>query len=140
MATDSHIGVQAGTVHNLNVYERDPRDSPETTFRKGVSFLKGRMPGPARRLINDAMVGYTTNEVYFYWLLAMVSRRTRHELTKDETGQLRDRHATMQLRGEDPWREECASSTASWSRRARRRTTSASWSRTSTRSANRNAA
>ncbi|GAA2865841.1 hypothetical protein ABT362_59300 [Nonomuraea rubra] len=105
VATDSHIGVQAGTVHNLNVYERDPRDSPETTFRKGVSFLKGRMPGPARRLINDAMVGYTTNEVYFYWLLAMVSRRTRHELTKDETGQLRDRHATMQLRGEDPWRE-----------------------------------
>ncbi|MEV4077875.1 hypothetical protein [Nonomuraea fuscirosea] len=105
MATDSHIGVQAGTVHNLNVYERDPRDSPETTFRKGVSFLKGRMPGPARRLINDAMVGYATNEVYFYWLLAMVSRRTRHELTKDETGRLRDRHATMQLRGEDPWRE-----------------------------------
>ncbi|MFF0775902.1 hypothetical protein ACFYUK_43920 [Nonomuraea wenchangensis] len=104
-ATDSHIGVQAGTVHNLNVYEREPGDSPETTFRKGVSFLKGRMPGPARRLINDAMVDYTTNEVYFYWLLAMVSRRTRHELTKDETVQLRDRHATMRLRGEDPWRD-----------------------------------
>ncbi|WP_440068988.1 hypothetical protein [Streptosporangium sp. OZ121] len=105
VATDSNIGVQAGTVHNVNVYERDPRDSPETTFRKGISFLKGRMSGPARRLINDAMVGYATNEVCFYWLLAMVSRRTRHELTKDETTQLRDRHVTMRLRGEDPWRD-----------------------------------
>ncbi|TYB69340.1 hypothetical protein FXF51_08980 [Nonomuraea sp. PA05] len=105
VATDSHIGVQAGTVHNVTVYEMDPRDSPEITFRKGVSFLKGRMPGPARRLISDAMVGYATNEVYFYWLLAMVSRRTRHELTKDETCQLRDRHATMALRGEDSWRD-----------------------------------
>ncbi|MFI6927255.1 hypothetical protein ACIBIZ_45495 [Nonomuraea spiralis] len=105
VATDSHVGVQAGTVHNLTVYERDPWDSPETTFRKGVSFLKGRMPGPARRMINDAKVGYATNEVYFYWLLAMVSRRTRHELTKDEAAQLRDRHALMRLRGEDPWRD-----------------------------------
>ena len=103
VATDSHIGVQAGTVHNLTVYERDPWDSPETKFHKGISFLKGRMPGSARQLINDAMVSYATNEVYFYWLLAMVSRRTRHELTKDEAAQLRDRHATMPLQGDDPW-------------------------------------
>lgn len=105
VANDSFIGVQAATVHNVNLYERDPQDSPETTFRKGVFFLKGRMPGRARKLINDARVDYATNEVYFYWLLAMVSRRTRHELTKDETAQLRDRHAIMRLRGEDPWRD-----------------------------------
>ncbi|WP_246063997.1 zinc-binding dehydrogenase [Nonomuraea longispora] len=47
------------------------------------------------------MAGYATNEVYFYWLLAMVSGRTRHELSKDETAQLRDRRTTMRLRGED---------------------------------------
>lgn len=37
VANDSFIGVQAATVHNVNLYERDPQDSPETTFRKGVS-------------------------------------------------------------------------------------------------------
>ncbi|MEV0196123.1 hypothetical protein [Nonomuraea sp. NPDC050691] len=108
VATGSaYVGVQAATatVHNVNIYERDPQDSPETKFRKGVLFLKGRMSGPARQLINEAMVGYATNEVHFYWLLAMVSRRTRHELSKDETVQLRDRHAIMRLAGEDAWRD-----------------------------------
>jgi len=106
VATDSAtVGVQAGTVHNVNVYERDPQDSPETKFRTGVFFLKGRMPGPARQLISEAMAGYATNEVSFYWLLAMVSGRTRHELSKDETAQLRDRHAIMGLWGEDSWRD-----------------------------------
>ncbi|MEU0519411.1 hypothetical protein [Streptosporangium sp. NPDC006007] len=92
-------------MHNVNVYETTPQDSPETKFRKGVFFLRGRMPGPARQLISEAMVGYATNEVYFYWLLAMVSGRTRHELSRDETAQLRDRHAIMRLAGEDPWRD-----------------------------------
>jgi hypothetical protein len=104
-ATDSHVGVQAGTVHGDIVYMTTPQDSPETKFQTGVSFLKGRMPGPARQLINEAMVGYATNEVYFYWLLAMVSGRTRHELSRDETAQLRDRHAIMRLSGENPWRD-----------------------------------
>jgi hypothetical protein len=106
VATDSNVGVQvAGTVHGDVVYVTAPQDSPETKFRTGVSFLKGRMPGPARQLINEAMAGYATNEVYFYWLLAMVSGRTRHELSRDETAQLRDRRAIMRLCGEDPWRD-----------------------------------
>ncbi|MFI9597103.1 hypothetical protein [Nonomuraea sp. NPDC052265] len=104
-ATDSHVGVQAGTVHGDVIYMTTPQDPPETKFRAGVYFLKGRMPGPARKLINEAMAGYATNEVYFYWLLAMVSGRTRHELTKDETAQLRDRRAIMRLSGEDTWRD-----------------------------------
>ncbi|MEV4223822.1 hypothetical protein [Nonomuraea sp. NPDC049725] len=97
--------MQAGTVHVDAIYMTTPHDPPETKFRAGVSFLKGRMPGPARHLINEARVGYATNEVYFYWLLAMVSGRTRHELTKDEIAQLRDRRAIMRLSGEDPWRD-----------------------------------
>lgn len=105
VATDSHVGVQAGTVHGDVIYMTTRQDPPETKFRTGVHFLKGRMPGPARQLIREAMVGYATNEVSFYWLLAMVSGRTRHELTKDETAQLRDRHAIMRLSGEDPWRD-----------------------------------
>ncbi|HEX4816441.1 MAG TPA: hypothetical protein VFV66_27185 [Nonomuraea sp.] len=106
VAKDSHVGVQvAGTVHGDVVYMTAPQDSPETKFRTGVAFLEGRMPGPARQLISEAMAGYATNEVYFYWLLAMVSGRTRHELTKDETAQLRNRRTIMRLWGEDPWRD-----------------------------------
>ncbi|NBE99702.1 hypothetical protein FE391_39280 [Nonomuraea sp. KC401] len=105
VATDSHVGVQAGTVHVDAIYMTTPQDPPETKLRTGVYFLKGRMPEPARQLINEAMAGYATNEVYFYWLLAMVSGRTRHELSKDETARLRDRRTTMRLWGEDPWRD-----------------------------------
>jgi len=105
VATDSYVGVQAGTVHVDAIYVTTPQDPPEIKFRAGVSFLKGRMPGPARQLISEAMVDYATNEVYFYWLLAMVSGRTRHELTKEETVQLRERYAIMRLSGEDPWRD-----------------------------------
>ncbi|MFI6176361.1 hypothetical protein ACIA8R_12575 [Nonomuraea sp. NPDC051191] len=104
-ATDSTIGVQAGTVHGDVIYMTSPQDPPEKKFRDGVSFLKGRMPGPARRLINEARVDYATNEVFFYWLLAMVSGRTRHELTKEEAAQLRDRRTIMRLSGDDPWRD-----------------------------------
>ncbi|MEU5861672.1 hypothetical protein ABZ815_10900 [Nonomuraea sp. NPDC047529] len=104
-ATDSHVGVQAGTVHGDVIYMTSPQDPPEKKFRDGVSFLKGRMPGPARRLINEARVDYATNEVFFYWLLAMVSGRTRHELTKEEAAQLRDRRTIMRLAGDDPWRD-----------------------------------
>ncbi|WP_043635505.1 hypothetical protein [Nonomuraea candida] len=105
VAVDSPVGVQAGTVHVDAIYMTTPQDPPEARFRTGVYFLKGRMPEPARQLINEAMASYATNEVYFYWLLAMVSGRTRHELTKDETAQLRDRRAIMRLWGEDPWRD-----------------------------------
>lgn len=105
VAFDSPVGVQAGTVHVDAIYMTRPQDPPEIKFRTGVHFLKGRMPEPARRLINEAMAGYVTNEVYFYWLLALVSGRTRHELTKDEIAQLQNRRVTMRLSGEGPWRD-----------------------------------
>ncbi|WP_440085756.1 hypothetical protein [Streptosporangium sp. LJ11] len=92
-------------MHGDVVYMTTPQDSPETKFRTGVSFLQGRMPKQARQLIREAMTDYTTNEVCFYWLLAMVSGRTRHELNKDETVQLRDRSAILRLSGEDAWRD-----------------------------------
>ncbi|MER6514526.1 hypothetical protein ABT158_47460 [Nonomuraea sp. NPDC001636] len=92
-------------MHGDVIYMTSPQDPPEKKFQDGVSFLKGRMPGPARQLINEARVDYATNEVYFYWLLAMVSGRTRHELTKEEIAQLRDRRVIMRLSGDDPWRD-----------------------------------
>src|SRR5690606_11575457 len=88
----SHVGVQAGVVHgDVNVYETPAGASPAEMFEIGARLLAGGMPGKARELIGKAVMegDLTGNRVCFHWQLALVSGRTRHEMSQEHLTMLR---------------------------------------------------
>lgn len=105
VAGDSaHIGVQAGVVHGGVHFTLPPGASAKEKFETGVRFLKSNVPSKAWKLINEAVdTGYRTNESSFYWLLALVSGRTRNELSSEEIGLLRNRKNIIHLTEDDAW-------------------------------------
>ncbi|WP_432921554.1 hypothetical protein ACQPZZ_22635 [Microbispora sp. CA-135349] len=105
-ATDSaHVDVQAAVVHgDVNHYKMSLNPSPQEKFETGARFLEGGAAGRALRLIDEALAsGYLTNRLCFYWLLAMVSGRTRRELSAQEAARLRDSDRFLPLTGDDSW-------------------------------------
>ncbi|WP_169946298.1 hypothetical protein [Microbispora sp. H11081] len=101
---DAQVGVQ-GIVHgDVYYYAVDPDSPPEKKFEIGVRFLEGGAAGRALRLIDEALASdYITNRVCFYWPLAMVSGRTRRELSAQEAARLRDSDRFLPLTGDDSW-------------------------------------
>ncbi|MET8333328.1 hypothetical protein ABZV14_09580 [Streptosporangium canum] len=106
IAEDSaHIGVQAGTVHgDIHTYMMSADASPEEKFELGVRFLDGGRTGRAWTLIDEAvMAGYSTDRARFYRLLALVSGRTRRELSKEEVAMLREAQNRRHVASDDEW-------------------------------------
>lgn len=101
---NAHVGVQAQVIHGDVTYQLPPDASPETMFRIGVAYLDAHMPDEARKHIEQAVTrGYVTDEVYFHWLLALLSGRTLRQLD----GEL-DQLAVIcgrieRLSGDDEW-------------------------------------
>lgn len=103
---DAHVGVQAHTVHEVTVYQLAANDPPEERYRVGVRHLDGGMPGRARRLIDDAIAaGHTSSEVWFHWLLALLSDRTLRDFTKEDLTRLRSARRQLPLHDDDAWSE-----------------------------------
>ncbi|MEU9832645.1 hypothetical protein AB0D67_14040 [Streptosporangium sp. NPDC048047] len=96
-----------GTVHgDLHAYVISADASPEEKFEVGVRCLDGDMISRAWRLISEAfMAGYRTDKVCFYRLLALVSGRTRRELSKEETAVLQKALSSQHVAGDDVWAE-----------------------------------
>jgi len=106
VAVDSHVDVQAGVVHGGIHYMTSPDASPEQKFRTGVRLLEADVPGRAWQLLHEAVTAdYVTNEVYFYWLLALVSGKTRNELSNEQTAMLRNREKLIRPTGDGEWAE-----------------------------------
>ncbi|WP_214105148.1 hypothetical protein [Acrocarpospora catenulata] len=62
------------------------------------------MPGRAWQLIREVVATeYVTNRMCFYWLLALTSGRTRHELPKEDAALLRDRRRVLRVVGDGAW-------------------------------------
>lgn len=102
----SHVGVQAGVVHgDVNVYETPAGASPAEMFEIGARLLAGGMPGKARELIGKAVMegGLTGNRVCFHWQLALVSGRTRHEMSQEHLTMLRHAPTACNVTGGDAW-------------------------------------
>lgn len=99
------VGVQATVVHgDVNTHIVPPGASPQERFEIGVHFLESEAPGKAWELIGTAVAdGYVTDRACFYWLLALVSGRTRNELSTDEAGLLRTRRTRLRLDGGNAW-------------------------------------
>ncbi len=104
-ADSAYVAMQAGVVHgDVNQYTTYADSPPEKKFQAGVHILDGGMSSRAWQLIQEAVVGgYKTNEVCFHWLLALVSGRTRHGLSKEEMAALRNERNIFRLTGDDEW-------------------------------------
>jgi hypothetical protein len=101
---NANIGFQAGTVHNATVYQVAEDAAPDEKFRKGVNYLGGGMPEKARELIGDAIAqGFDTNEVWFHWLLAMLSDRTLRQFSDEDFAQLNTARMHIPLHRTDEW-------------------------------------
>ncbi|MFR9727833.1 hypothetical protein ACL03H_01295 [Saccharopolyspora sp. MS10] len=88
-AEGSTVGIQAGQVHDSNVYITSPEDPPARRYEVGVNYLNNGVPLKARELINEAIArGYVNTEVRVHWVLAMLSKRSYRELSNDERAQL----------------------------------------------------
>jgi hypothetical protein len=102
---DAWVGVQAGTVHGgVHIYSTSADDPPEKKFETGVELLNGGMPNKARKLIGEAIeADYVGNKVCFYWQLALVSGRTRHEMPTEEVVMLWGAPRICRVGGDDDW-------------------------------------
>ncbi|WP_261569646.1 hypothetical protein [Frankia gtarii] len=81
----AHVGVQANVVHGDLIYTVPPDATPEEMVAAGIRCLGGGMPRRAWKLLADAVDrGYVNSEVHFYWLLSLVSGRTRQEMSGEE--------------------------------------------------------
>ncbi|MFC4586547.1 hypothetical protein [Sphaerisporangium corydalis] len=106
-ADSSNIGVQAGVVHgDVYNYTTPPDPSPRERFETGLRHVQGNMPRLAWQLINEAAIcGYATDQACFYWLVALLSGRTRHELSDEETTCLLNMDRLFLLSDDDSWTE-----------------------------------
>jgi hypothetical protein len=101
----AHVDVQAAVVHgDINHFTVPADASPREKFETGVRLLESGVPGRAWHLINEAvMARHHTDEVFFYWLLALVSGRTRNELSNEQAVMLRNRQTIIRLTGDGAW-------------------------------------
>ncbi|MFJ7279842.1 hypothetical protein [Kitasatospora sp. NPDC098663] len=103
---DSTVGIQAGTVHNSNVYFVHPDASPQEKYRVGVRFLEDGVSSRAREMITDALAhGYDGAEVRFHWVLAILSGRTYHDLSTEEVHRLHYTSGLLRIYAEGEWKE-----------------------------------
>ncbi|GAA4105804.1 hypothetical protein [Actinomadura miaoliensis] len=101
----AHVGVQAATVHGgVHIYSLPADASPAEKFETGVSLLDGGIPGKARHLIHEAVMGgHIGNKVCFHWQLALVSGRTPHEMPEEDIALLRQAPFMCRVTGGDAW-------------------------------------
>ncbi|MFF3257431.1 hypothetical protein ACFYWP_42145 [Actinacidiphila glaucinigra] len=105
-AYDSTVGIQAGSVHNSNVYFVHPDASPQEKYKVGVRFLEDGIPSRARDVISDAIAhGYDNAEVRFHWVLAMLSARAHHDLSTEEIQRLHHAARLVETYAEGEWKD-----------------------------------
>ncbi|TCK24448.1 hypothetical protein [Pseudonocardia endophytica] len=101
---DAHVDTQIGVVHgDANFYQLSGA-TREEKYRVGRNYLEGNMPRQAEGMIREAfMAGYKSNEVAYYWALAVLSNRPFDHLSGDEFDQLAQAFAVVRDRPSDGW-------------------------------------
>ncbi|RSM56772.1 hypothetical protein DMB66_32980 [Actinoplanes sp. ATCC 53533] len=75
--------MQAGVVHEINIYQLDPDASPKQQYEVGVRYLDNGVPQRALELIEEAIAkGHLNSEVRFHQLLSLLSGRTLQMLSQ----------------------------------------------------------
>jgi len=99
----SWVGLQAEYIHNSTIYIAPPDAPPEKKFEVGLNHLRSGAPARARELIEDAIAeGLDVPEVRYYWVLAMLSKRSYRDLGHTERERLM-RRVSLVDDTEGPW-------------------------------------
>ena len=99
------VGVQAGQVHNSDIYVVHPGDPPERDYEVGCNYLSSGVPSKAREYVERARArGLTGPEVDFHLALAVLSKRSYRDLTEEDRAVLRGMAARRAPAGRDPWK------------------------------------
>jgi len=98
------VGIQAQTVH-VDMRGYQPRDdSAEEQYRIGVAYLDNRVPAEARKLIGAAIArGHESSEVYFHWILALLSGRTFRQFSDEDFFSFREARERIPQFAGDQW-------------------------------------
>jgi len=101
----SRVGVQAGVVQgDITIYQTEDDDPPQKRFETALALLNGGMPTRARQLLDDVVTsGYVTSEVWFYWLLAMLSGRPSSQFSAEDYTKLAANRERFPLDAGDKW-------------------------------------
>lgn len=109
------VGAQNGHVIGTNIYigskfyQAPKGATAREKFQAGVRCLEAGAPLRARELISEAMLdGYETGEVRFYWVLAMLSKRSYRDLKLDERTDLEDVSYRLPKYADDRWKTAVA--------------------------------
>jgi hypothetical protein len=105
------VGAQMGNVSNSTIYlnstfyQAPKGATPEQMFLAGVRCLEAGAPLRARELISEAMLdGHDTGKVRFYWVLAMLSKRSYRDLKLDERAELEETAYRLSRYADDRWK------------------------------------
>src|SRR5699024_11008397 len=89
-APGSVVGVQAEQIHNSDIHIQQGED-PKTKYNNGVQFLANGWREQARQSLQEALATYTDDaEVWFHWLLALLSNRSSRELTPQQRHEIQE--------------------------------------------------
>jgi len=100
----ANVGFQAQAIHGNVLIFQLRNDSPEEKFRVGVAYLDSRIPTKAREMIGEAIAkGYETSEVYFHWILALLSGRTFRQFSDEDAASLREARRRIPRYAGDQW-------------------------------------
>ncbi len=107
----AEVGIQAQAVHgDVTIYQlRD--DSREEQYRIRLAYLDNRVPAEACKLIGAAIArGYETSDVYFHWMLALLSGRTFRLFSDEESSSFREARKRISRYAGDQWSDGLRSS------------------------------
>lgn len=77
---------------------------PQEKYQNGVRYLDGGMPKQATELLEEAIAaGYAFGEVWFHWLLALLSYRTFRQISEEDLVRLRAARGQIPVSDDNEW-------------------------------------
>ncbi|MER7113539.1 hypothetical protein ABT332_03500 [Saccharomonospora azurea] len=102
----STVGIQAGVVHDSNVYISGLGSPPEERFQKAVNYLNSGVAYPARELLEEVLAeSYDRVEVRFYWLLSVLSKKSYREIDSHDHAQISDMREVLESYPKSVWKD-----------------------------------
>ncbi|MGQ4269190.1 hypothetical protein [Nocardiopsis changdeensis] len=92
-------------MHDSHIYFVGPDDPPERDYEVGRGYLADGVPSKAREHLEKARArGFTGPEIHFHRALAILSKRSYRDLTKEDRAVLKALSGHGALAGRDAWK------------------------------------
>jgi hypothetical protein len=101
---NSKVDIMANVIQGDVIYQSQPEDPPRKKFETARALLYGGMPTRARQLLDEVVTsGQASSEVWFHWLLALLSGRPSRQFSKEDYDKLSINREKFPVDGQDKW-------------------------------------